>query len=48
VKYLIAFFAGLALAVWVNQAKENADKYNQANQTQISTWQAMFLNYTTR
>lgn len=43
--YIVAFLLGIWLAVWVTQSRDEAERYNAARHEQISTWEAMFLNY---
>jgi hypothetical protein len=43
--YIVAFLLGIGLAVWVAQSRDEAEKYNASRRQEISTWEAMFLNY---
>ena len=43
--YIIGFLLGIGLAVWVAQSRDEAERYNASRRQEISTWEAMFLNY---
>ena len=45
--YIVAFLLGIGLAVWVAQSRDEAERYNASQRQEISTWEAMFLNYNT-
>jgi hypothetical protein len=46
--YIIAFLIGVGLCIWVTESRREAEEYSETHHEEISTWEAMFLNYNER